>query len=233
MPVVTATSPLVYQNEYFARHLERKNVVQAGLICYLDASIFNTVTFGSTWWDISGNGYHGTVNGATWLSDESGVVNFDGVNDFVNVPTPDLRYTDHTIMGTARYNTGGTGRLLSGDQNNWLMGHHGSAGTSTTAFYAESTVQTFNNGFDTNWRVYAFSGDYTNDIWNCYVNGSVTTANSSAGTRGPYGFDLGRYGPGANEYGNGRIANLLVYKRVLTAQEIAHNYTVLRYRVGL
>ena len=44
---------------------------------------------GNTASDSSGNGYTGTINGATWASGKYGsALNFDGVNDYVNIPDP-------------------------------------------------------------------------------------------------------------------------------------------------
>lgn len=216
-----------------ARNMEVANVIQSGLVCHLDASIFNEVAFGSTWYDLSGNGNHGTITGATWASNDGGVVRFDGVNDRVDISSGlDYRYTTSTVMGASRYinSTSGNGRLISSYHNNWIMGHH--SGGSSTVFYANATVY-WPAGADLNWRVYGFSGDYSNDLWTGYVNGSAVVTNSTAGVEGPNGLGLGYYKPGNSEWANGEIASVLVYDRILSASEVAYNTSIMRRRLGI
>ena len=72
-------------------------IVKNGLVFYLDAG--NSASYGgsgSTWSDISGNGNNGTIDGATYSSNEGGYFNFDGSNDEVVMNNSDDN-SDFTI----------------------------------------------------------------------------------------------------------------------------------------
>ena len=207
-------------------------IVTDGLVLCLDAA--NPKSYpgsGTTWKDLSGNGNDGTlINGPSYSSDNKGVIVLDGVNDYIDISL-NLYTSNYTIIGTARYVTIG-GRTFSGKNNNWLMGHWSS---STVKYYADQWVTDTNNSenSDTNWRIYAATGDYSGDSWAFYVNGQLNTGPNSGGTNGPNGFRIGRYGPTSGEYSNSHISNLIVYNRVLTTDEIRQNYNALRGRYGI
>ena len=207
------------------------SIVTNGLVLCLDAA--NRKSYpgsGTTWTDLSGNGNNGTlVNGATFSSANGGVIALDGVNDYIDVPI-NLSTSNYTIMGAARYVVVG-GRTFSGKNNNWLMGHWN--GT-TENHYAEGWVSGVNAGAaDTNWRIYAATGNYSGDSWAMYVNGVLNAGPNNGGSQGPNGFAIGSYGPGNSEYSNSHISNLLVYNRVLTASEVQQNFNALRGRFGI
>jgi hypothetical protein len=207
-------------------------IVEDGLVLALDAG--NSKSYpgsGTTWTDLSGNSNTGTlVNGASYNSSNGGVIALDGVNDYIDVPI-NLTNQNYTIMGAARYVTIG-GRTFSGKNNNWLMGHWSS---STVKHYANGWVTDTSGSeqSDTNWRIYAATGNYSSDSWAFYVNGQLDTGPNSGGANGPNGFNIGRYGPGSSEYSNSHISFLICYNRVLTASEIQQNYNALRGRFGI
>ena len=64
------------------------NVVTDGLVLSLDAANPKSYVSGSTtWYDLSGNNYSGSlVNGPTFSSANCGTIVFDGVDDIVNLP---------------------------------------------------------------------------------------------------------------------------------------------------
>lgn len=219
------------------RMYEQTNIVRSGLVLHLDASIFNTVTYGTTWFDLSGNGNNGTfVNGPTYSSDNGGVIVLDGVNDYIEVNNVDLRTSDYTIFGVARYvsidlnepNFSKGGRTFSAKDNNWLMGHWG---YSTTKHYAEGWVTdtSFSENSDLNWRLY--TATQSGGTYSFYVNNSLDTSNTS-GTAGPHNFSIGHYS-NSTEFSNSQIGCFLVYNRLLTSNEISHNYNVTKGRFGL
>ena len=58
-------------------------IVTDGLVLCLDAA--NRKSYpgsGSTWYDLSGNGYHGTIQGATFSNN---AFNFDGTDDYIDL----------------------------------------------------------------------------------------------------------------------------------------------------
>lgn len=206
------------------------SVVTNGLIHYYDAA--NPKSYpgsGTTWYDLVGNKNGTLKNGASFSSDNKGVIVLDGTNDWIEILDMDLRTVDYTIMGAARYVTIG-GRTFSARTNNWLMGHWSS---STVKHYAQAWVTTssYNEESDTNWRIYAATSDYSADSWGFYVNGELNVSNSN-GTAGPYNFAVGSYA-GVSEFSNSHISNLVIYDRVLTAAEIRQNYHALGGRFGV
>jgi hypothetical protein len=76
-------------------------IVQSGLVLNLDASRSSSYTgTGTTWTDISGNGYNGTmINGPIFGTTSSGSISFDGINDYVTVPyTIQTKFTNKLTL---------------------------------------------------------------------------------------------------------------------------------------
>ena len=75
-----------YYAKRFFGQVQNEGIVTDGLKLWLDAS--NPASYpgtGTTWFDLSGNGNNGTmVNGVVPLSN---AMQFDGVNDYVAIPT--------------------------------------------------------------------------------------------------------------------------------------------------
>jgi hypothetical protein len=205
-------------------------IVADGLTNYFDAG--NTKSYpgsGTTWYNLIPGGVNGTlVNGPTYSSVNGGVIALDGVNDYIYIPL-NLSTSNYTIMGAARYVVVG-GRTFSALTNNWLMGHWG--GT-TENYYAEGWVSSVGAGTgDTNWRIYAATGNYSGDSWGMYVNGQLSVSPNTGGSAGPNGFAIGSALAGS-EFSNSHISNLLIYDRVLSAAEVSQNFNALRSRFSI
>ena len=205
------------------------SLVMNGLTNYFDAG--NTKSYpgsGTTWYNLIPGGVNGTLtNGPTYSSANGGVIVLDGINDYIYIPL-DLSTSKYTVMGAARYVVA-AGRTFSAS-NNWLMGHWN---TTTQNYYAEGWVSSAGNGAsDTNWRIYAATGDYSEDSWGMYVNGQLNVSQNSGGSAGPIYFTIGSVAA-AGEFSNSHISNLLVYNRVLTAAEISQNYNALKGRFSI
>ncbi len=222
----------VYQNYIeTAYRFKEPTYVTEGLIMHWDPGDLRSYPgSGTTIYDISGHGNHGTlVNGVGYSSDAGGILTLDGSNDYVDAPSPNLTSTNYTVMGAGRYASIG-GRLISARSNNWLIGLWS---TTTGNYYAEGWVSSVAAGAsDTSWRIWAATGDIGGDSYAVYINGS-STFTSIAGSQGPNGFSIGRYGPGNSEYSNSNLSALLVYDRVLTQAEVLQNTNYLRRRYGI
>lgn len=83
-----------------------------GLILHLDAG--NYISYpktGTTWRDLSAVRYDGTLNNTpTASSSGGGAITFDGIDDFVSFPTPNLTLTDASMVVWLKRN---------GNQVNW------------------------------------------------------------------------------------------------------------------
>ena len=63
-----------------------ENIVKNGLVLNLDAGNRRSFVNGNTnWYDLSGNGKTGTLNGALFNISNGGSIVFDGVDDLVSV----------------------------------------------------------------------------------------------------------------------------------------------------
>jgi hypothetical protein len=72
-----------YQGVFSKPIANAYSIITSGLLLNLDAG--NTASYpgtGTTWTDLSGNGYNGTLtNGPTYSSSNGGTIVFDGTND--------------------------------------------------------------------------------------------------------------------------------------------------------
>ena len=207
-------------------------IVTDGLILYWDVGNNKSYISGSsTIYDLSGNNNNGTVTNSyvTYSSSFGGVVTFDGTaNSRVSIANTafDKRTGTYTVIGAARYSGTPRGRIIT-SFNNWLLGHW--AGL-TENYYAEGTIKLGGvQPNDTNWRIYAGTGNTTTDSWNFYINGNFVIGNSG-GYQGPYGIQIGGLG---SENSVGQFSFFQFYDRVLTASEILQNYNALKGRFGL
>jgi len=217
-------------------------VVTNGLVLALDAADRNSYPgSGTTWTDLSGNGNNGTLtNGPTYDSEVGGCFSFDGTNNWIDIPTPNLSSSNYTVIGASRFITITrpgllAGRTISSKNNNWLVGQYGyPAGATGTngAYFAEGWLTGASLPTDTNWRIYAATGNISGDIYELYVNG-ILMDSGNGGSAGPNGFALGRGTSAYNEYSNSKISYVLAYNRVLTASEIQQNFNALRGRFGI
>jgi hypothetical protein len=210
-------------------------IITDGLILYWDVGNSKSYTSGSSViYDLSGNNNNGTVTNSyvTYSSDFGGVITFDGtINSRVSIANAsfDKRTGTYTVIAASRYSGATRARIIT-SFNNWLLGHW--AGRANV-HYAEGWVEyygTFPPGInDTNWRIYAGTGNTNTDIWQFYINDTLMTSNSG-GSQGPYGIQIGGLG---GESSNGQFSFLQFYNRVLTASEVLQNYNALKGRFNL
>jgi hypothetical protein len=185
---------------------------------------------GTTVTNLVSGGTNGTlVNGVTYSSTSGGIFVLDGTNDYIDVPI-NLASGAYTIMGAARYTTVSDGRIFTAKNNNWLMGQWNST---TQNYFAEGWVSAIDTGAsDTNWRIYAATGNTATDSWSLYVNGALSAGPNSAGSQGPNGLAIGAYG-GTSEFSAGQVGFWLMYNAVLTPAQILQNYNYFKARYGL
>jgi Concanavalin A-like lectin/glucanases superfamily len=211
------------------------DVVTNGLILYFDTtnaacypgsgtSVFNLV---------AGQPITGSlVNSVTY---KDGYLQFNGTNQYMDVPTTSLNYVTgtSTVMGASRYaDTTGNGRVISTGgvaTSNWLLGHFGNT---TLNYYPGNTILLNNGPNDTNWRIYTGTANTSTDRWDFYVNGVNSVTSSTAGSTGPFGFNIAR-NQNNTEYSSGSLAILMLYNRVLSPAEVTQNYDALKGKVGL
>ena len=202
-----------------------------GLVQFLDVS--QPASYpgsGNTWFDLTPNNHDIDLG-----SDVSFVNQFGGVLNFAETPngygrnnTMNLSSSDNSVVTWVRKNSNGNnGRTVTALNNNWLLGHHD---TSYGDYYAEGWVNNIASPqSDTVWRMFTGTGNIANDVWQLYINDQLITSNS-AGSQGPNGWNLNSQ---YSQYSDCQIANIIVYNRVLSAQEVAQIYQAYRTKFGV
>jgi hypothetical protein len=221
------------------RLYEQTNIVRSGLVLHLDASIFNTVTYGTTWFDISGNGNNGTmVNGPTFNSGNGGSLVFDGVNDYVILTRPSSIVTGGsiTISIWAKWTTVGTTTstiqaLVDNNHTNTIGFVIQDRPDLNKSLTAGGTQSTFVVG-DNTWRSIIFTNDQTTS--KLYINGTLDNQVAEGGLKTVQpNISIGAWQNGPGRFLNGSVGSVQLYNRALSAAEILHNYNVTKGRFGL
>ncbi len=210
----------------------------------------------NSWTDISGKGNNGTITGATFNSSNLGSLDFDGTNDYVQLPaSSDLDFGTGNFTLEGWFNKSATTTLqvlLCSNKyythpynGNWILrissatqiafaAYDGTSGTNLE--YAEFNAST---SVDT-WYHFALvrEGTGTNETkfyLNGVLKGSMTVSKSliDAGTNGLRIGEESDSGPG-NNFFNGKISNVKIYKgKGLTATEVLQNFNALKGRFGI
>jgi hypothetical protein len=159
---------------------------------------------------------------------------FDGVDDYVSRPNFIGNTTTFSVCHWINLSANQTTRTIFSNYTNlgWVTGIS-DIETNVIKFYLGSghlyatyplviniwyyVCVTYNNGNPT---------IYINGILNNTVVATISFGGIASNN------DIGRLGDG-RQYFNGRISNLQVYNRVLSAQEILQNYNATKTRFGL
>jgi len=212
-------------------------IVTNGLLLYLDAA--NTRSYsgsGLSVYDLSGSGNTSLlINGPTYSSSNLGYFVLDGTNDYVNVNSlanilPYTAYTKIAYFYVTNFST--SNNIISGGFSGqhafWLQGlqklyagHNGAWSTVTG-----NTTLSLNT-----WYFGAVTYNNTTG-WKLYLNGREDGTSADTTTfGGAQEIVLGAYVTGNNF--TGRISNVQVYNRALSATEIVQNYNATKRRYGL
>jgi hypothetical protein len=228
-------------------------IVTDGLVLALDASDRNSYVSGSTtWYDLSGNTYNGTVSGSTlptFSTANGGSLSFlggtAGTSYIAESLIPDSFWVSGSwsISAWVKFNVVNTGNNL----DNSVVGHGTVFGTNTYLHICErqSRVHFGFYGNDLTGTIPLSANIFYNIVWvydyasalkRIYVNsifdnsgGTVRYAGAGSNTR------IGSYSVSSG-FGlclNGNLYNILFYNKVLSQLEITQNYTVQKSRFGL
>jgi hypothetical protein len=225
------------------------NIVTDGLVLHLDAANVKSYVSGSTTWtDLSRGSNNGTLtNGPTYSTANGGSIVFDGVNDFVvvsNFPQLPVSSSARTVNIWFKPN-------VSTWQNNVNnMFFYGTAGTNGATFgidfstYPVMEVYTWGG----TGRDIFFSSSFSQTGWSNITityNGSTTLSIYENGTNtqnttitqcntGNTDIWVGAIRPTYQPwYYEGNIAQVQIYNRALSAQEVLQNYNTTKTRFGL
>jgi len=223
-------------------------VITDGLQLYYDVG--NTASYpgsGTTIYDLSPNGYNGTlVNGPTYSSVNGGSLVFDGSNDYINTNNS-LGYEAFTLMAWFKTSDATNFRMLISKETSlgvpWnyrmylyqtsgdLIGDVAKVGSTDEATYARNLA-------DGTWHMTAFSRNTSNDTLNLYIDGVLVNSHTDSLTAGSIinsqNVWIGRSAFSGGSYPwLGNIAAALIYNRALTDAEVLNNFRATKTRFGL
>jgi hypothetical protein len=222
-------------------------VVTRGLIGFWNAGVPESYPgTGTTWSDISGNGYTGTLNnGPTFSSNEGGGIVFDGTNDGVSTTfTGSLTtfaiaaWCKPTAIGqsngsdvAAKDSYGGVD-YLSTSKFRYIVfnGASANSGTGANTCAINNIYYVVVNLLDTGFGLSAFGYVNVNGVMTQDANFAVGSYPST--TNGA--LNIGYYPPSlANNYFTGTIYAVQLYNVTLTTAEIQQNFDAMRGRFSL
>lgn len=224
-------------------------IVTSGLRLAVDAADKNSYKgSGTSWIDISGNGYNGTLtNGPTFSNRNGGSIVFDGTDDYVNCGNLGSFYTQGTISYWM-YSTA-VENFRNPFSTNYLAGN---VGIRFEQYTSVSPYGGFNliigndvgtyNAYDYSPTAVLSANTWYNIVlvWNTstnkvtgYLNSTLKfdSSNTYWATTLP-SISIGS-GFSSDRYFKGNIANTLIYNRGLTADEVLQNYNATKTRFGL
>lgn len=217
-----------------------ENIVTSGLTLYLDAGNYESYSGGTTWYDLSGNNYDGTLTNGPVYND--GSIVFDGVDDIVYGPSSVLWFTNtsFSIDAWVKPETTPPSQQVwfaavgpnGGTQRNLHLRIY-SNGSIRFGFYSNDLNSATNIVNFGQWNHIICTYDYSADTSKIYYNGSEVASSSV----GPFidinaNVFIGNWG-GISQPFKGDISLTKVYDRALSASEITQNYNATKHRFGL
>jgi hypothetical protein len=242
-------------SKYGVRAQVGEEIVTSGLQLHLDVGNPNSYPgSGSTWFDLSGNSRHGTLqNGVGYNSSNGGSLVFDYSNDHVTTTgMSNFSYSNGITVSVWHYNGGGTGPYR-GVVNNGISGDR--LGGFDLRYGREDYFGGSNNGTNLNWTITTSNGvnklismyantfewhyyvaTYDNSVLRVYKDGNLfnsTTHSSGGQLKTTSASTLIGWSRDTSEYLDGRLGSVKIYNRALSAAEIQQNFNATKARFGL
>ena len=213
------------------------DIISDGLVLYLDAGSPNSyrTDFGTTWKDMSGNNYGGSlINGTTFSSTNGGIILFDGIDDYISVGRSNILGNNFTVSAWIKLNTG-FGVLMNvfsgGYDATWYPAIYGSKmGWYTgTNWRAGTTTFVANMWYHVTFRLDDSTGSPRHAM---YVNGIREYIGTDTLTGGGV-YDIGKIIGQADRHLNGSVGIFQAYNVALTDNQVLQNYNAQKSRFGL
>ena len=198
---------------------EVSSIVTDGLILHLDAGDSNSYSgSGNTWYDLSGNNNHGTLNGPSFTN--------TGLKHFVFNGSDDVASLNLSNYPNLTFEFWFYDNRTSGQRD--LLTYNGNSGSFT--FNNMNHFRTDGNGLHAaKFPTSLISNQWVRFVYvkntKIYINNTVT--NIQQGSDRTYGqLRIGDARSDVGQHWNGKIAVVRIYNRNLTDQEISKNYEV-------
>lgn len=191
---------------------------------------------GSKWYDLVGSN-HGTILNGSALYNSNGYMNFDGVDDYINVQCASntIRAYNSTTQFVVKLPvySGGQRNILSYRSANSL--YIGKVNGGIYCYYntlSPSPAYIVGSITDNTIAHVAVTCDATNNLLSTYINGSLAGSVSRTGWTTTYNTTM-TLGGSDIEYLVGNFYQFSHYDRVLSAAEIQQNFNAIRGRYGI
>ena len=237
-------------------------IVRNGLVLHLDAAQKTSYSgLANPWKDLSGNRKNGTfTNGPSYNSNNGGSIVFDGSNDYVLITdNTGLQFTNsqaYTISSWVYWTESNFGQLGTifcfGTSSPPYTGYYfvldyGAARTESFFFdYFDGvnfkSLQGTANSIPRN-RWIHLCGTVSDNVganMRVYLNGSLASYTDRSSVTPPSNINysgltaaVGNRGSSAFQPFEGRIANISIYNKALSASEVLQNYNTTKGRFGL
>jgi hypothetical protein len=222
------------------RYFPEENIVRNGLVFNIDASKSSSYAgLGNTIYDLSGAGNTGTVtNGPVFSGLNGGSLVFDGIEEYIDVPSISTITGDFTVA-LWFYSTAASEniykRLIDFNyETGFWLGRYANTDTWGGGIIEPNGPYGIYLPFTNNQWHYLVSirrgsthilyGDgITSTVSNTVSTGTLTAVNKLSIARQP---------GGANQFFAGRIAQVQLYNRALSAVEVQQNYNATKGRFG-
>jgi hypothetical protein len=221
-----------------------------GLVLSLHASLADKGLIRGTntaptkeWYDLSGNGNHGSLNGFQYTTDSGWVGNnagqdpyslyLDGLNDYVDCgSSSNLKTTASVTFEAWAYYIGGFNVLSSGGQGDNKQGiaiRFNELGELYLHVTTPTKRAVFNFGTQPRSAWYHIVGSYdeSTGLLYAYLNGAPqgrAVETTGTFTVAPTNLIIGKHNETATEWFRGAIPVVRIYNRALTSGEVATNY---------
>jgi hypothetical protein len=209
-------------------------IVTDGLVFLYDAK--NPKSYpgsGTIWYDISGNGNHATIDGATFNTDE---FQFDGLNDSLSLSstittTPSTGFSFWAVWDLPTQSSSGWNYFLLSNPAGSHKYEFGKYGTSADSFNFKDNIEQAGTSMTTNigsgYASYAF-GTTSDGYSFTSVNGAAKTIknpgiNDYWATAPTYDMEFSNLFTGQSTYFASNCKMLALYNRELTDTELVMN----------
>ena len=216
-------------------------IVTSGLVLALDAGDVNSYPgSGTTWYDVSGNGYSATLVNSPTVSSQ-GII-LDGTNDYITLGhSGNLGFSSSNFTVCVWHKN-----LSSSTDYNGIITNDGASDNawkifrdSGQAFYkarSGATTLAFANYTVNRFHMYSYTLSGGNmQLYLDATPGSSTTGAATPTTQNTIAFGSYRYNDALSLYylTNQVIGPTFLYNRALSASEIEQNYQAQKSRFGL
>lgn len=220
----------------------KNSIITNGLLIHVDAANKNSYSgTGTTWYDLSGNGNNGTLNGSVqYNSENGGALRMTSFYDYIGFGTG-------TIFGPSTLTAEAWFKINTPTLNSYLWTIDGSDNPELRIYFAGTgNSVAYYNVYDSGAYMLSAGHSLSSSTWYCM---SITVQNGAA--KMYFNGNLVGYGTGTFDGGNisqhrfgyytrantsaaiASIGSYRFYNRVLNNAEISNNYYATKARFGL